>query len=209
MHRRVGLSFAILLGLATVAQAASTLVVGPHILAANQNGGAQNTIQISISGNDANIAGAVINAQVADGGPGVAGVIVGPGFTGDMLQPGSLFLGNNTGITDLNAGFVNGNQIVLLQTSTASGVVSDVGGKLLVTLTFDTTGFSSGTWPLIFSGTANGDTGIGSTAGPLNLLITNGSITIVPEPGSIVLGLFAAAGLAAVAVRKNRARRAA
>jgi len=209
MHRRVGLSFAILLGLATLAQASSTLVVGNHILAANTNGGPQNTIQISISGTDANIAGAVINAQVADGGPVPGGVIVGPGFTGDMLQPGSLFLGNNTGITDLNPGFVNGNQLVLLQTSTASGVVSDVGGKLLVTLTFDTTGFGPGIWPLLFSGTLNGDTGIGATTGVLNLAITNGTIQIIPEPSSIVLGLFAAAGLAAVAVRKNRARRAA
>jgi len=40
------------------------------------------------------------------------------------------------------------------------------------------------------------------------LTVNNGSITIVPEPTSVVLGLFAAAGLAAVAVRKKRARRA-
>jgi len=204
MHRKIGLSFAILLGLATVAQASATLVGGFHVLAANTNGGPQNTIQISISGNDANIAGAVINAQVADGGPLVGGSIIGPGFTGNMTAPGSLFATNNTGISDLNPGFVNGNQIVLLQTSTASGVVSDVGGALLVTLTFDTTGFFEGTWPLLFSGTVNGDTGIGSTAGIIPLEITNGTLWLDPEPSSLVLALLAAASLAAIKWRRWR-----
>jgi hypothetical protein len=202
MHRKIGLSFAMLLGLATVAQASATLVVGTHLLFPNTNGGPLNTFTISISGNDTNIAGAVINAQVADGGPLVGGAVVAPGFTGNMTTPGALFATNNTGIADLNGGAF-GNQLVLLQTTTNAGTVSDVGGVTLVTLTFDTTGFSYGVWPLIFSGTLNGDTGIGSTAGIIPLQITNGNIWLEPEPSSLVLALLAAASLAAIQWRRR------
>jgi hypothetical protein len=41
------------------------------------------------------------------------------------------------------------------------------------------------------------------------VILVNGTITIVPEPGSIVMGLFAAAGLGAVVIRRRKARKAA
>ena len=182
MHRRLSLTFAILFGFAAFARASATLVVGNYELAPNQNGGPENTFTIQISGNDTNIAGVEINAQIPSGGPG---------FTGDLLTPGALFATNNTGIRDLNPGQVYGDNLVFLQTSTLSDVVSDVGGVVLLTLTFDTTkiGYAGGTWPLLFSGTVNGDTGIGATTGLIPMQITNGTISVpaVPDPNPIVI----------------------
>ena len=73
----------------------------------------------------------------------------------------------------------------------AAGIAAD---GLLLTLLIDTTGFSMpGSFDLSLAGTALGDTSLiaadGSTFAPLSL--TNGSITIVPEPSSMVLGLVA------------------
>jgi len=203
MHRRMVFAFAILVGLATVARASSTLDVGRHFLIFNQNGGAQNTISIYLSGNDTNIEGINVNVQVADGGPLVNGSIVGPGVTGNLLAPGALFATDNTGIADLNPGQTYGNQLVMLQTTTNPGTtVSDVGGVLLMTLTFDTTGFGAGIWPLLFSGTVNGDTSIGGPQGIIPLDITNGFIG-EPEPNSLVLALLAAGGFAVWSWRRR------
>jgi MYXO-CTERM domain-containing protein len=56
-----------------------------------------------------------------------------------------------------------------------------------------------------------GDTLVAKTSGPLELgteyLLFSGNLSI-PEPSSVVLGLFAATGLAAVCVRRYRRRRA-
>jgi len=88
-------------------------------------------------------------------------------------------------------------------------VTSNTGpNSVEVNLVVDLTGFV-GTWPLFLLGAAAGPTDFVAPNGTfVTTAITDGSITVVPEPTSVVLGLFAAAGLGIVAIRKRRARRA-
>jgi hypothetical protein len=54
-------------------------------------------------------------------------------------------------------------------------------------------------------GGVNGPTDLAVWPGlPAPLTITDGSVTITPEPTSLVLGLFAVAGLGIMAIRKWR-----
>ncbi len=89
---------------------------------------------------------------------------------------------------------------------------------LFGTLVFDTTGIFAGplqkTWNLglgqvpIVPGPGTSDIGTDLNTDPLLPSITDGHVFIaaapIPEPSSIVLALFAAAGLAAVAIRRRR-----
>lgn len=201
MRLKVGLLMVTLLTLASAAQADLTITVGDHNLLPNTAG---QTVQIFVVSDTADSTqGLSFNAQLADGGTGAGGSIDGPIMTGDATGPGTLFETNHNPVSDgsLPPGFVN------LGFAVQSGTVPiPVGSSLLATLTFDTTGFTTGTYPLILGGpdAINGDTQIAATTGLLS--IVNGSITIVPEPSSIVLGLFAVAGFGAVAIRRRRAR---
>jgi MYXO-CTERM domain-containing protein len=204
--RQIILCAALLLSAATSAQASATLNVGDHFLLPNTPG---QSFDIFVTGNDL-VLGTDINSQIADSGPLAAGSILAPTYTGDMLVPGAIFATNNTGIVDETSGLY-GHEFLVLGTLTDPSTDGVIDNGLLVRLTFDTTGFTSGSWPLLFSGTVNGDTAFGSLLSDgtriyTSLTITNGSITIVPEPSSVVLGLFAAAGLFAVAVRRRRNR---
>jgi hypothetical protein len=205
MLRRAGLAFVILLGLAVVSQAAPTIVVGGHLLAPNTAGQ-----EIDIMVNSApsqNVQGTDLNAQVADGGAPAGGSAVGPTISGNLVGPGTLFNGNNTGDTDAGSvpmGYYH-------STTTASGTVTiNNTNQLLVRLFIDTTGFGPGSpgdlgpgkWSLNMMNTANGPTDFG----PVAAAITDGFIQIVPEPTSIVMALFAVAGLGAVVIRRRRAR---
>ena len=198
MRRKVGLALAFVFCLAATVQAANVVTIGNHVLLPNTPG---QVITLNVSGTD-QVGGLDFFLQVADGGPGAVGNILAPGISGDILT-GMIFASNNTGLNDGNPGGSNfGNEIVLLSTTTNSGTV--LANGLLATVTIDTTGFFGGSWPLIMTGTAAGDSDLGV---PGNLQTIDGSIS-VPEPTSVVLGLFAVAGLGVVAIRKRRARRA-
>lgn len=215
MLRKVGLSLAVLVCLAGVSQAATSIVVGNHVLLPNTP---NQVVQIFVTGGDS-IQGVNLNAQIgAD--PSVGGTPVfqfdanqhlsypGANFS-SLLAPGSVFappvgFGEND-ITFYPALWQS-------QSTTSSGFATANG--LLATLVIDTTGFTSGTWALNLSDTIVGPS---DWAGSIfngnevpNPVIVDGSITIpnVPEPASIVLALFGAAGLGAVAIRRRRARQA-
>jgi hypothetical protein len=87
--------------------------------------------------------------------------------------------------------------------STMNGQINPNNG-VLVNLVVNLTGFGPGTWALrldtFFAPTEFVD--VNADAVPTN--ITDGSVTIIPEPTSHVTGLFAVAGLATVAIRKRR-----
>lgn len=204
MQRKVGLAIALLFAVAAVAQAETVVVVGAHLLLPNTPG---QTIQIQVTGGDP-VQGVNFIAVVGDGGAGgttpLPGTDVGPGITADILT-GTIFALSNTGSSNGNPGQVDfGPMIAVYSTTTNTAVSPTVNASgLLATIVIDTTGFNGGSWGLNLTGTPAGDTDFAGL--PIN--ITNGSISIVPEPTSLVLGLFAAAGLGAVAIRR-RARKA-
>ncbi|NQU22921.1 MAG: PEP-CTERM sorting domain-containing protein [Candidatus Nealsonbacteria bacterium] len=91
---------------------------------------------------------------------------------------------------------------------------------LLINFVVDTTGYTSGTWPLDLSGTPDGDTqllqpvlinpGDPPEYGIQAIFVgfTKGSITIVPEPSSVILLGVGAFGLLFAAWKRRRAGRA-
>lgn len=210
MRRIVGLSLAILLCLTAVAQAVPTVVVGTYNLLPNTAG---QTITLLVSGIDPNtVNGIVFAANISNGGPGYGGTL-GPVFTAMDWDSGpSIWVSPNAAGHNVPNDFIDaGGQLVTSDFLTTSGFVTATGGTF-VTLIINTTGFASGSYPFsITSGNA-----IELTVGPTDFtgqnftssIQGNGTITIVPEPSSVVLGLFAVAGLGAVAIRKRRARRA-
>jgi hypothetical protein len=185
----------VLIGVPVVqAQNLPTIDVGVHLLLPDTP---SQLVTIDVGGG-VPVQALDINVQVADGGPVAGGMIVGPGFTADILS-GTIFAHNYVNYVNHNSDLHDGNQYMWYSLTTDSGTVETNG--LLVTLDFDTTGFTGGSWPLIMSGTIHGSTNFGS----IGASIINGSISIVPEPASAALAALGFAGLAAWAWRrKNR-----
>jgi len=206
MQRKVGLAIALLFAIVTVTKAETTLIVGSHLLLPNTPG---QTIQIFVSGSDI-VQGMNFNAVLGDGGSTLGGVDdVVPALTADIIT-GAVFAPDGPNSVNLNPSGAFGVGLAAWSVTTTSansgqGAGNRLANGLLATLTVDTTGFGPGyTINLDLNSPNAGPTDF---AGGPTLNITNGSITIVPEPTSVVLGLFAAAGLGAVAIRR-RARKA-
>lgn len=206
MIRKVASCLAILLCVASVSNAATSIIVGNHVLLPNTSG---QVIQIFVSGGD-QIQGMNFRAQIgADPENAVTPVFQfgGPGPS-TIVGPGTIFAPNNVGMNDVTfypALFEAG-------TATATGTVAANG--LLATLVVDTTGFYGGTWALSLGATLSGPTDWAGSVFQGNFVpdpnIEDGSISIpiIPEPSSVVLAMFGVASLSAVAIRRRRARRA-
>jgi hypothetical protein len=182
---------AVVLALATVAGAQNlpAIVVGNHLLEPDTP---NQQVLIDVTGGAA-VQLLDLNAQVADGGPAAGGMILGPAMGADILD-GTIFAANHANYMNFNGDLHDGSQYMWLSVTTDSGTVAANG--LLVTLTFDTTGFDSGSWPLILTDTIHGSTNFGG----IGASITNGSIAIIPEPSTCIL---AALGSLTVLARRS------
>jgi len=230
MQRKVSLSLALMLCLAAVAQAAPSITLGNYNLLANTAGQTivinvtgivPNALTTPIAGNVGNVNGMVLGVAVNEGGPDY-GDVPGPTITAIDVDGGPSIWVAPQSPSGHNAPaefFDGGGMLAQSSFLTVAGFVN-VNGGILATLVIDTTGFGPGIHKLTLSGGAV-DANLGNTELSGNLpngtvIVydspfygdTAGQITIVPEPSSVVLGLFAVAGLGAVAIRKRRARRA-
>jgi len=148
------------------------------------------------------------------GGPGFAGASKG----GDLLT-GTIF--SSTTHTNPADGGGSSSQNLQIGIGVSSGVATmstSPGVSLLATIYVSTTGVAAGTkWALLIGGGNDlGPTVVGNQTTPGNLpldfgdggafntVLTDGIINVVPEPTSIVMALFAVAGLGAVAIRRAR-----
>ncbi len=138
------------------------------------------------------VGGCSFNAQIGDGGPDIGGTD-GPVISAVDLETGTIFTGNNRGHTDINSLA----QLAMYSIVTESGTVPAEG--LLVTLTIDTTGFTTpgATWTLAIGQTLNGPTDFA----PTPAIITDGTITLTPEPAAMTL---LALGGIALLIRRRR-----
>ncbi len=125
---------------------AATIDVGNHYLVPNQAG---QSVRIMVSGGE-QVSGLNFFAQVGDGGPelGQFGLPPGtdaPAITTVDLKSGTIF----NGISDLqsNDGSIPQVAMYSIEYTQAGGSVAADG--VLATLTFDTTGFSAGTWDFL------------------------------------------------------------
>lgn len=193
-------SFLSFLCFAVGAYGQPVVVVGDHGL---QPETADQIIQILIGGGG-DLAGANLYAQVGDGGPELAGYGLPPGTDGPAItavnfEPvGGIFTGKGTQ-TDLG-GLP---QVALHSFDVTAGTVDASG--LLMELTFDTTGFDAGTWDLLLanvlpqiSGGPYTTAGVGPGGVDVSLAITNGTITVTPEPATMALLSLGLASLAAL-----------
>jgi hypothetical protein len=179
---RFGFSSLIVLALAlqlcVVARAAS-VTVGNHLLMANTP---NQTFTIQITGGE-QVAGEDFFAQIGDGGMYNSGVDTKPVFSNVDILSGTIFASNNAG-AQLDP--IPHPLIWDVGTITASGSVSANG--LLASLTIDTTGLSSGTFPLLLTGVAStkspdNNTRLNDATGtPIPLTIANGSLMISTLP---------------------------
>jgi hypothetical protein len=148
-----------------------TLIVGLHRLLPNTP---NQRIEIFVTGT-AEVTGFNLRAQLGDGIDGSAE----PDFNGVELN-GGIWTSYPTTVSD--NGLVGADQ--MLQSSVSFNNQGDrvIANGLIATLIVDTTGFSSGQFPLLLSGTQIGQDSdfTGQQIASLPVAITNGSIEIVP-----------------------------
>jgi hypothetical protein len=167
---------------------AATVVVGQHVLLPNT---ANQTISIWVSGGE-QIAGEDFYAQIGDGGSFLGGSNAKPAFTSVNVIANTIFSASNNGAfgdpNGVPAGSNAAHPLIWVDgTTTGSGTVSAAG--LLATLTLDTTGLASGTFPLLLTGVASSlgpfnTTLVGANAVPIPLSVTNGLLIVaVPTAG--------------------------
>lgn len=96
---------------------------------------------------------------------------------------------------------------VALNSSTANVPIPST-FVILAKVELDATGFPSGSsWPLDFEASFFGPLVISDAAfSGYTVSLLPGTVTIIPEPASDVMGLFAVAGLVAVVIRARRRR---
>ena len=145
------------------------------------------TVQVWLTTDAADyVAGCNFNAQIGNGGPDFGG-LAGPTISAVDLETGTIFDGDNRGQTDLGSLA----QLAMYSIVTDSGTVQAAG--LLATLTIDTTGFTTpgSTWTLTLDQTLNGPTDFA----PTTAIISDGTITLTPEPASVALLAIGGLGL--------------
>lgn len=127
--------------------------------------------------------------QVADGGTDAGGIVDGPSITSADLITGTLFdVAPYPGTQVDGTGGLQWHYYIVPAPFPAVAPVS--GSGLLATVTIDTTGFGLGVWPLrlgvnITEPPTVAQTAFGDNDGELvSANITDGTITIVPEPAT-------------------------
>ena len=190
MYSKALLVSVVSLSLVSSASAAPMIDVGTHNLAGNSS---SQVININISETDL-VTGFQLNAQIGDGDGGDAEpVFKSIGFAGGIWDayPSTVM-----------GGPISGFEMYVQAGITFNGDNDEVSAQgLIVTLTIDTTGFSSGSFPLMFEATdIPKDSYFLDTDGEkLAATITNGTIN-VPEPAT--LSLLTLGGLALIRRRK-------
>jgi hypothetical protein len=228
MRRRVLLLLGVIVLVPAIAQAAVTVTVGTHNLLSMTAG---QTISIMLSGasfgSDDVYNGSDWRTTIAAGGPVVTHVF-GRAIAGSnsLAQiSGSIWASGFNGINAApDSQFPSSTGQRVAGSAGAPGLGDIDNNGIFLTLTIDTTpvGLGGGSFALSLTGHPLGTTKVyrneldenGDPTGNLidiGATLVNGvlNVPVVPEPSSIVLGMFAVAGLSYVAVRRHRARKAA
>jgi hypothetical protein len=200
---RYGLLLTACLVLGTFQQAAAITISAPSVtLERNQAG---QLLPIVIQGTE-DIAGMSFAVQIADGGPGpiTQGLIDGPDITSVDLLTGAIFGSNNQGVDDPGSYPQFAQRSLITNPNTTITLTGQP--AVLATLTLSTVGVAPGTYAVILGSIppALASTEFYNAAGdPIIPTIVNGSVTIVPEPSSMVLGAFSAVGFLVMYTRRR------
>lgn len=193
MQRNVFLSLVVFCCLSAAAYANPSITAGNWTInpAAGQNMDAKLGVPIRVltSGGELDAFAGVDLATHIDGGVMMSLV--------DIIGAGTLFAPNNTGVTEFFPG-LSADKYTL--TTTTAGTVGPTG--TLAFVTFDATGVAPGTYAFNLTNFV-GASDLPPFSAPI---LINGTVRVlpIPEPGSIVLAVFAAGALCAVAIRRRR-----
>lgn len=210
MQRRVFLFLGLLLCIPVLAQADVT-VTAPAAASMVQNTTLVISILVSTDASDG-VNSMDFAMDVAAGGPVISAIdIIG---AGTLFDPATSPDGPDAnalpdGSTDFGAAGLGTtsvfNSVGFINTNVATGNRTiPAGSTLLLKLTLDSTGVALGFYTLSFpealflTDTFSSGYAILSVPGEVE-------VTAIPEPASVVMALFAAAGLAAVVIRRRRA----
>lgn len=172
----------LLVAVCAVQTAGQSIVVGDFDLNPNQAG---QTVQVFVSGGEL-IEGANLNVQIGDGVSNV-----GPTIESVDLVTNTIFADpNNEGQFDVvtDPQFINATVNTPFDFDLLLPTLVPANG-LLATLTVSTEGVTSGTFALKLADTLNGDSDLGIDENFDTILpaITNGTITVIPEPTTALL----------------------
>lgn len=195
MLRKAFFAIALVAALSSSALAVTNVSGGDHVFQVNS--GLQ-TFPIMGSSNSGETLAGIDLYLVMDA--------LGPIITNVNLITGTVFEPNNVGQSDF--GLVEyqtpGREPGYFTTTTAGSVPTGV----VALITIDTNSALAGQYLLALESPVLGPSAVYNQVGAPGTY-TNGSVTLqVPEPGSIMLALFGAAGIGAVAIRRRRARNA-
>jgi autotransporter-associated beta strand protein len=129
--------------------------------------------QIMVSGGEY-VAGLTFNISVGNGLDADAPRITGVDIIGTAAEP-TIFYGNNTGQVDPNGAPGPYAEYETAQTTTNAELVPADG--VLANVTFDTTGFTAGTWALVLADPG----GVATDFAGVTPVINNGEITVDPS----------------------------
>ncbi len=124
---------------------------------------------------------------------------LGPIITNVNLITGTVFEPNNVGQGNFGAFLAPGLETAYFTTTSAGSVPTGV----VALITIDTNSAAAGQYLLALESETFGPSAVYNQVGAPGTF-TNGSVTLVPEPGSVIIALFGAAGLGAVAIRRRR-----
>lgn len=201
MLRRAFFALIVACCLATMASAGPMIIAGDHPLAPNTPG--QQILIMAAGGDGDAFEGVDLHLSI---GGGIAGPIA---TAIDVVGPGTLLFGNNFGQADY------GDLPSALPSRTPTALASVMDGKVgpngvLAIVTLDTTGIPLGTYSFSLTHPFFGPSDLPPfntmNEAPLNMTLVNGTLTIVPEPATMVLGLMAAMVLGGIAIRRRPAR---
>lgn len=193
MLRKAFLAIAMVASLSTSAFAVTNVIGGDHIAPA----GGLFTFPITATSDSGETLSGLDLYLVMDA--------LGPIITEVNLISGTVFEPNNSGQFDFGIPeYLTPGRTPGYTVTTAAGSVP-LGTVALITI--DTTGIAAGTYPLALTSDVLGPSAAYNQGGVPGIF-TNGSVTVIPEPSSVVIALFGAAGIGAVAIRRRRARNA-
>lgn len=190
------------LTLAASAPADLILNVGELQLLPNQPGQSR-TLQIVNNGSAAvPVLGVVFNVQIADG----EATTVAPKITAVDIIGGTIFQSDNNGPPGSGMDTVRRFELSALDNGSPPLPQVPLVPSTIATITFDTTGFFGGSWPLSVT-TPAGPTAYldPNTGDPLSIMSLTDGIIAVPEPK--YYGVVAGAVLIALAGWRTAARR--
>jgi len=129
--------------------------------------------------------GIQFNIQIADG----SAIILTPTITHVDILTGTIFQDDNTsqgGRMDT----VRRWEVYTLENGSPPKPSVPTGFSTVATVTFDTTGFSAGSWGLSFSVPSGSTAYFDASGNPLAMTLYDGTLTVVPEPVNVALSIF-------------------